>query len=163
MTRSIYDPIVQDVSEERREMAQEEFGRHVVELRNRMAQAVRKWIETDAKFPIPIYDRLIGRIRHLPPETRADIASVSLLMADQIASAVLIAFAGSDDMRAGDRLVNYAVIAQSRDPGSHEVVEEVDINRGEPVAALWDQYKRWLSRFAPSDLRPMGEGRGAND
>ncbi len=163
MTRSIYDPIVDDVSPERREKAQEDFGRHVVELRNRMAKAVRKWIETDAKFPIPIYDRLIDRIRQLPPETRADVASISLLMADQIVSAVLIAFAGSDDMRAGERLVNYAIIAQSRDPGSHDVVEEIDINRGEPIASLWDRYKKWLSRFAPSDLRPMGEGRGANE
>lgn len=83
-------------------------------------------------------------------------------MADQIVTAVLIAFAGSDDMRAGDSLVNYAIIAQSRDPGSHDVVEEVDINRGEPIAALWDRYKKWLSRYAPSDLRPMGEGRGAD-
>jgi len=50
MNRSIYDAITHDVAPARREEAQEAFGRHLVEQRNRMAALVRKWIETDSRF-----------------------------------------------------------------------------------------------------------------
>ena len=154
MTRTIYDPIVADVSSEKREHAQEEFGRHLIEQRNRMALLVRKWIQTDAKFPVPLYDRLIDRIRKMDTASRSDVASIALLMADQIISAILIAFDLGDEMQTGERLVNYAIVAQIREPNSDEVIEEVDVNRGEPIAAVWKTYNRWLSRYAPAELRP---------
>ncbi len=166
MSHSIYDPILPDVSVERREKIQEEFGRCVVEQRNRIASLVRKWIETDSKFPIPIYDRLLDRVKKLDPSTRADIASISLLMSDQIVSAVLAIFAKGDEMHVNDKIVNYAIIAQLRDPGCDEVIDEVDVNRGKPVVAFWDEYKRWLNRFASSDVRPVassGGGSAANE
>ena len=80
MTRRIYDTILPDVDEAERARVQEDFGRHVVEHRNRMAALVRKWIVTDAKLPIPIYDRLLQRVRRLGPSLREDIVSTSLLM-----------------------------------------------------------------------------------
>ena len=158
MTRSVYDVIVDDVEPKRREQIQEDFGRHLVEQRNRMASLVRKWIESDTKFPVPVYDRLIDRVRQLDAATRADIASVSLLMADEIVGAVLAVFARGDEMFVDSRLANYAVVAQFRRPGSDDVVEEVDVNRGKPVIAIWDRYKRWLSRYAPSELRARTGG-----
>jgi hypothetical protein len=154
MARTIFDAIVPDVDSERRKQVQEDFGRHVVEQRNRMAALVRKWIESDAKFPIPVYDRLLDRIRRLDPTVRADIASISLLMADQIVSAVLGTLDGGSYARTNDAVVNYAVIAQLRTPDSDDVIEEVDVNRGKPTIPLWDYYKRWLGRYAPSELRP---------
>lgn len=149
-----YDPIVADVNVEVRERVQAEFGRHLVEQRNRVASQVRKWIETDTKFPIPIYDRVVERVRKLDAKTRADVASICLLMADQIATGILATFAGGDEMQTDGRVVNYAIVAQFRQPGSDEVTGQVDVNRGEPVIPLWDRYKRWLNRFAPSALRP---------
>ena len=155
MARSIYDPIVGNVSEERRRQAQEEFGRHLIEQRDRMAVLVRKWIETDSKFPVPIHDRLLDRIRRLPSSTRADIASISLLMSDQVVSAMLAVFARGDETRINDRVVNYAIVAQVRERGSEALIDEVDINRGQPVIALWDDYKRWLSRFGKTSYLRM--------
>ena len=158
MTRSLYHPISADVAPERRKEAQEDFGRHLVEQRNRMASLVRKWIETDMRFPVPVYDRLLDRVRRMDAAVRADVASIALLMGDQIVSAVLTAFDRGDDMRADGRCVNYAVVSQLRDPGSDDVCEEVDVNRGEPVVAVWKAYARWLSRFAPVELRPRTTG-----
>jgi hypothetical protein len=152
-TPTIYDPISPDVTVARRKQVQEDFGRHIAECRNRMAALVREWIETDASFPIPIYDRLINRIKGLDPGTRADIASIALLMADEMITAVLMAFGRDDDMRSGDSVVNYAIVAQVRGPSSDEVDEQVDVNRGKPVIAIWDEYKRWLSRHTPAALR----------
>ena len=153
MSRTIYDPIVADVSADRRKQAQEEFGRHLVEQRNFMAALVRKWIETDSKFPIPIYDRMLDRVRRMDAETRADVASIALLMADQVVKALLGTFDLGNDTQTDGRCINYAVIAQARPPDTDEVQEEVDINRGEPVIAVWNAYTRWLSRYAPSELR----------
>jgi hypothetical protein len=65
MQNSIYEPIAADVDADRRRQVQEDFGRHIVENRNRMAELVRKWIEADVTFPIPIYDRLIDKVRQL--------------------------------------------------------------------------------------------------
>ncbi len=158
MSRSIYDPILADVSVERREKVQEEFGRHVVEQRNRMASLIRKWIETDTRFPIPVYDRLLDRVRELEPSVRADIASIALLMSDQTVTAVLSVFAKGEEMRSDDKVASYAIVSQCREPGCDEVIDQVDVNRGKPVVALWDEYKRWLGRYAPSDLRPRGGG-----
>jgi hypothetical protein len=153
MSRTIYDPIVSDVGTERRKQVQEDFGRHLVEQRNQMAELVRKWIETDTKFPIPIYDRLLNRIKQLDPAMRADIASISLLMADQIVTGVLFAFSKGDEMQTNNKSVNYAVIAQLRNSGSDEILEQIDVNRGEPALAVGKAYTRWLSRYAPSSLR----------
>jgi hypothetical protein len=118
-----------------------------------MAAQVRKRIETDTKFPVPIYDRLLDRIRGLDSGVRADIASISLLMADEIVAAVLATFAGGDEMQSGSVAVNYAIVAQTRYARSDDVIEQIDINRGKPVIAIWDRFKRWLNRYAPSDLR----------
>jgi hypothetical protein len=150
----MYDPVLPDVDEPRRERVQEDFGRHVVEQRNRMAALVRQWIEDDKRFPTQIYDRLLDRVRELDPAFRSDIASVALLMADQIVEAVLGTFDLGDYAHSDDRLVNYAIIAQFRMAGSEEVIDEVDVNRGQPVIAVWKSYKRWLSRYAPVELRP---------
>ena len=155
MCASIFQPVAKDVDAATRSRIQEEFGRHVVENRNRMAELVRKWIETDAKFPTPIYDRLIEKIRQLDPPMREAVASVALLMADQIVSGVLATFDKGDDMRSGDSIVNYAVVALIRRPEGAEQIEKVDVNCGKPVIAMWDRYKKWLSRFAPSRLRAI--------
>ena len=153
MQNSIYDPIADDVDEARRSEVQEDFGRHLVENRNRMAELVRKWIETDAAFPIPIYDRLLDQVRQLDPSMREAVASISLLMADQIVSGVLATFDKGDEMRALGSVVNYAIVAQIRRPSQQAPIENVDVNSGKPVIAMWDRYKKWLSRFAPSKLR----------
>ncbi|SRR5258705_292836 len=153
MSRTIFDPIVANVSEGERAAVQQLFGRHVVEQRNRMAVLVRRWIESDLKHPLPIYDRLIDRVRALDEGTRHDIASIALLMADEIASAILIVFAGSDDLRDNGKCINYAIVAQSRAPDSDDVDVETDVNRGDPITPLWNDYKRWLNRFAPTELR----------
>src|SRR5260221_12153524 len=97
MSQTVFDPITPDVTAERREYVQEEFCRHLMEQRNRIASVVREWIETDKKFPIPIYEVLISRIRHLDARTRADVASVSLLMADEIITGVLALFARGEE------------------------------------------------------------------
>jgi hypothetical protein len=159
MTNTFNDPIVDDIDPVRRAKIQEDFGRHLVEQRNRMAALVRKWIETDAKFPVPLYDRLLARVRKLDDSVREDVASISLLMADQIVRAILTCFARGDDMRSDGKVVNYAIVAQSRSIGSDVIIEEVDVNRGEPVIAIWDQYSRWLSRYAPSDVRAVTSSR----
>jgi len=166
MIHSIYDPIMQDVAESRRKELQEEFGRHVVEQRNRMATLVRQWIETDKRFPIPIYDRLLDHIRAFDPAMRSEIASISLLMADQIVEAVLGTFDLGDYAKANDKLVNYAIIAQYRMQGSDDVIEDIDLNRGRPVIAIWDRYRRWLNRYSPTELRPRlsaGEEPGSGE
>jgi hypothetical protein len=162
MTRCINDPLAPEVSEERRSQVQEDFGRHLVEERNRFAALVRKWIETDAKFPVPIYDRLLDRVRALDPPLRRDVASVALLMADEVVKGILEVFSRSDVTRAGHQVVNYAIVAQSRDPQSETVLDEVDVNRGRPVIPIWDEYKKWLSLYAPPDLRPRS-GHGQAD
>src|SRR5882724_3049456 len=149
---SIQDPIFPDISTKRREQAQEDFGRHLVEQRNRMAARVRKWIESDAKFPIPLYDRLIDRIRELDSKTREDVASIALLMADEILWAALTVFGTGEDTRMDGKVVNYTVVAQVRRPGTEDILEQVDIDRGEPVIVLSKEYKRWLSRHAPTEL-----------
>jgi len=154
MMRSTFDPLFQDVRPERRRQAQDDFGRHLVEQRNRMAALVRKWVETDARLGIPIHDRLLGRVKRLDAETRADIASIALLMADQILAAALTVFDRGEGMCADGKCVNYAVVAQIREPGTLSVSEEVDVNRGEPVLAVWKAYAQWLARFAPVELRP---------
>jgi len=159
MHRTIHDPIVKDVDSAVRAETQETFGRHIVENRNRMAELARQWIEGLAQFPIPIYDRLLDRIRCLDPSVRADVASISLLMADQIVSGILSTFDKGDEMKAGDAIVNYAVIAQIRHPGDEVVVETIDVNCGRPVMAMWDRYKKWLTRFAPSRLRAVASVR----
>ncbi len=155
MTHTIFDPLLPNVGIDKRQRAQEDFGRHLVEQRNQMATIVRKWIETDAKFPIPIYDRMIDRVRQMDAPSRADVASVALLMADQIVTAILVAFDMGDEMRSDGKCVNYAIVAQIREAGSDEVIEDLDVNRGEPVIATWNAYKRWLSRYASSDVRPV--------
>src|SRR6266436_2086281 len=141
MQNSIYDPIAEDVDTARRNQVQEDFGRHIVENRNRMAELVRRWIETDATFPIPIYDRLIDKVRQLDPSMRETVASISLLMADQIVSGVLATFDKGDEMRAEGSIVNYAIVAQIRRPGHETFIENVDVNCGKPVIAMWDRYK----------------------
>jgi hypothetical protein len=153
MATTIFEPLCPNVRSARRSQVQEAFGRHLVEQRNRMAKLVRDWIETDRKYPIPIHDRIIDRVRQLDPSIRRDVAAVALLMADEIVSGVLTAFARGDDLLIDGQLVNYAILAQLRDASSERIVEQVDVNRGDPVMAIWDQYKRWLSRYAPSDLR----------
>jgi len=153
MIRTMYEPLAGEVVPDQRKNAQDDFGRHVIEQRNRMAVLVRQWIETDKRFPVPVYDRLLDRVRPMDAQIRAEVASIALLMADQIVTAVLTAFDKGDDMTADGMFVNYAIIAQKRKPGSDEVFEEVDVNRGEPVLAVWKAYGRWLNRFAPADLR----------
>lgn len=148
-----FDPIFPNITVDERQSAQEDFGRHVIEQRNRMAAIVQRWLAGEARFPVPLYDCLLDRLKGLDPVSRADVASVVLLMADQIVGAVLGTFDGSDDFRAGNRLVNYAIVAQIREPGSLEVSHQIDLNRGKPVLPVWDRYKRWLSRYAPTSLR----------
>jgi hypothetical protein len=155
MKRSTNDPVSSNVDRKRREEAQEVFGRHIVEQRNRMAVRVRRWIETEERFPLPIYDHLLDRVRKMDPAVRADVASIALLMADQIVSAVLTAFDGGDEMIADGQFVNYAVVAQMREPGSDKVLSEVDVNRGDPIIAVWNAYSKWLSRYAPTELRAV--------
>jgi hypothetical protein len=133
MARTVDEPLIDGIDPERRKRLQEEFGRHLVEHRNYMAALVRQWIEADKRYPVPMYDRLLERVRHLDHATRADVASIALLMADQIVSAVLATFARGDEMRVNADLVNYVIIAQIRRRESDEVVEEVDVNRGEPL------------------------------
>jgi hypothetical protein len=154
MIRDLLEPIFPGADDETRKRAQEEFGRHLVERRNRMAALVRNWIEDDVKFPVPIFDRIIDRVRQMDAASRADVASTALLMADQVVVAILGAFALGDDMRADGKCINYAIVAQLRKPGSHEILDEIDVNRGTPAIAIWDMYKRWLSRYAVPDVRP---------
>lgn len=154
MALTIHDAIVEDTDADNRNQVQQDFGRHIIEQRNRMAAHVRKWIETDTKFPIPLYDRLIDQFRRMDASIRAEVASVALLMADLIVSAILTAFDLGDEMRAKNLVANYAIIAQYRTPGSDDVIKQVDVNRGKPIIAVRNQYKQWLSRFTPSDLRP---------
>jgi len=142
------DPIGSEVSPVERAFAQEAFGREIIERRNAVAVLIRNWIETDEKFPIPIYDRLIERLRHLDGPTRSDIASVALLMADEMTRNILETFD-----RDRERVANYAIVAQMRRLGAAHVTDEIDINRGNPRIGLTWMYKRWLSRFAPSELR----------
>jgi hypothetical protein len=154
MTTTIYDPILPLVSAERRLEMQEALGRHLVEARNRMAEVVKQWIDGDRHYPIPIYDRILDRVRQLEPSLRADVKSVALLMADEIVSAVLSVFDGGDDAFITGLACNYAIVAQLRNPDSDNVIEQIDVNRGEPVLAIWNNYKKWLSRYAPTELRP---------
>lgn len=153
MKRTIYDPITVDVPEKLREVAQEEFGQHLIECRNRVASQIIDWIEGGKRFPIPMYDRLLEKLRASDPEIRANISAIALLMADEMVSGVLMVFSRSDDFRAGNTAVNYSIVAQMRAVGSDDVIEEVDVTRGTPIIVIWDMYKRWLSRFAPSNLR----------
>ena len=75
MHRTIFDPVAIDVDRPTRERVQEDFGKHVVERRNQMAELIRRWIETDMKFPVAIYDRLLDRVRFLNPSVRSDVAT----------------------------------------------------------------------------------------
>jgi hypothetical protein len=165
MNQDISDPLLPDVDANDRRAAQDDFGRHVVEQRNRMAALVRKWIESDTRFPVPLYDKLIERIRQLDASTRSDIASIALLMADQIVGAVLGTFDGGDDMTVDGKetCVNYAIVAQLHRIGSDEVSEQFDINRGEPVIAIWKSYNRWLSKFADSAVRAVSSRSSSPD
>jgi hypothetical protein len=157
MGLEIQNRILPDVPTDRRRAAQEEFGRRLIGQRDQMALLVRKWIETDAKFPIPIHDRLLDRIRGLDAATRSDVASVSLLMADQIVMAILAVFAkGTAD--ADGIAVDYAIIAQIHKANSDDVMEQLDVNRGRPIIAIWNEYKAWLSRYSTATARAPGGG-----
>jgi hypothetical protein len=151
--QTTHSPLFPEVTPERREALQEAFGRHIARERDREAARVRQLIEGDRKFWLPLYDRMLGRLRQLDPATRADVASAALLMADEIVTGILTVFDGSDSHAFEGGLVNYAIVAQLRDSQSLEVREQVDVNRGDPVIAVWDQYKKWLSRYTPSELR----------
>jgi hypothetical protein len=151
--RTTRDTIAPDALEGVRKRAQEAFGRHLIERRDLVAARVREWIETDAAFPIPMYDRLVAKVRQLDDSMRRDVASIALMMADEIVAGVLSAFDLGNDTTAGDKSVNYAIVAQACGPGSDDVLEQIDINRGDPSVHVSDTYKRWLSRYAPAELR----------
>jgi hypothetical protein len=151
--RTIRDTIAPDVAEDVRKRAQEDFGRHLVQQRNQVAARVREWIETDAAFPIPMYERLVVKVRQLDDSMRKDVASIALMMADEVVTGVLNLFSLGNDMTSDDKTVNYAIVRQARHPESDDVVEQIDIDRGAPSVYLADSYKRWLSRYAPSELR----------
>ena len=115
MIRSIYSPIVTDVPPERRKEVQNDFGRHIVEQRNRAVTQVREWLEGRRECPMPIYRRHVERVKELDATARSDSLAVAVMAADFVLSAVLTTFDLGDDMRVDAGCVNYAVVAQKRD------------------------------------------------
>jgi hypothetical protein len=145
--QSLNQPVIPGSDPSRRAHMQQELGRHISDQRRRMIDLIHRWIETDIPYPLPIYNRRLDRIKALPPELRADIAVVCEVMADNLASALLAVFDGGIDRHIDDYAVNYAIIAQLFTPESDLVIEQIDINRGQPSIALWNEYKRWKTRL----------------
>jgi hypothetical protein len=155
MSHSIDSPLTEDVSPAVRAQFQEYFGRHIVQARDRMASIIINRLFGDANHPIPVVDRKLAPIRSYSRDEQAAIKAAVLDAADQMVAAVLTVFSqGNDTSIGGSRVVNYAIIAQERVEGSDTVVHQIDINRGEPVIAIFDNYRKWLSRYSSSELRP---------
>jgi hypothetical protein len=140
--------------DQRRELLFEAFGMHLCRARNRAAASMRQTIEGDSKYPVPVYERMIVRLRMLPREVRADIASAILLFVDDAISDVLAALGSTGDSnQLGDTCLNYRITAEVKDRETQEQLEEFTLNRGPTLGALWKQYDKWLARYAPSELR----------
>lgn len=154
MHSTVSDSLFSNVTIERRRLAQEEFGRHLIAARNRMAKTVLLRLETGGAHPIPLIERRLAPIRFMNSEQLAAVKCAVLDGADEIVKAMLMLFAAGNDTIAHDgNVANYAIVVQARSPDSDVVKESIDINRGEPLCVLWNEYKKWLSRYAPSELR----------
>jgi hypothetical protein len=142
----VFDPIFSNVSRDRRSTLQGFLGKHIVSQRDRMANIARAWVKGDQPHPMPIHERVLARIRALDPSTRSDVWYVALLVSDAVSGAVMATFDAPDYFLVEGRRVNYAIVAQMLDADA-EVIEQVDLNRGSPVIALWDAYRKWVSRY----------------
>jgi len=118
-----------------------------------MAAVVLERLAGTRRHPVPLVNRVVDQVRALEPATREAVARVVMDAADEIVMGILNLFASGNDAEMDGFVVNYAILAQIRKPESDEILEEVDINRGEPLVVIWNQYRKWLTRYCPSHLR----------